>query len=119
MKGIQNKADYFSKHHSLTHHQAVRSAFLYEAAATGKNYFELLQDTDTDQNDMDDDVTTPTTASDRSDASTSYSSPECGEGVLNTDPASVLSARKQATTVFAKPQTDRIDEAKCQQTSKS
>jgi hypothetical protein len=39
-----NKADYFTKHHPATHHQAIRSAYLYNKTDRSKNYFDCLQD---------------------------------------------------------------------------
>jgi hypothetical protein len=43
-KGILNKADYFTKHHPPSHHQAIRSSYLHDAKDRSKNYFECLQD---------------------------------------------------------------------------
>jgi hypothetical protein len=43
-KGSMNKADYFTKHHPATHHQAIRSAYLYNKTDRSKNYFDCLQD---------------------------------------------------------------------------
>jgi hypothetical protein len=45
-KGSLNKADYFTKHHPTSHHQAVRSVYLHDATNKNKNYFECLQDLD-------------------------------------------------------------------------
>jgi hypothetical protein len=44
--GKQNKADYFTKHHPITHHRAIRSTYLYAATNPSKNYFECLADDD-------------------------------------------------------------------------
>ena len=44
--GKMNRADYFTKHHPATHHQQIRSAYLYEEGAKTKNYFEVLQEED-------------------------------------------------------------------------
>jgi hypothetical protein len=43
-KGILNKADYFTKHHPPSHHQAIRSSCLHDAKGRSKNYFECSQD---------------------------------------------------------------------------
>ena len=43
-KGSLNKADYFTKHHPASHHQDIRSAYLYSPDARAKNYFDCLQD---------------------------------------------------------------------------
>jgi hypothetical protein len=42
--GTLNKANYFTKHHPASHHQAIRSAFLHTATDPSKNYFDCLQD---------------------------------------------------------------------------
>jgi hypothetical protein len=42
-KGSHNCADYFMKHHSTAHHQAIHSAYLYEPNGS-PNYFDCLQD---------------------------------------------------------------------------
>jgi hypothetical protein len=42
-KGSLNRADYFTKHHSTAHHQAIRSAYLYEPNGS-PNYFDCLRD---------------------------------------------------------------------------
>jgi hypothetical protein len=44
-KGQTNRADYFSKHHPASHHQAIRSAYLYSPTTTTRNYFDCLADT--------------------------------------------------------------------------
>ena len=44
-KGKTNRADYFSKHHPASHHQAIRSTYLYSSTNPTKNYFECLADT--------------------------------------------------------------------------
>jgi hypothetical protein len=46
-KGSHNRADYFTKHHSTAHHQAIRSAYLYEPNGS-PNYFDCLQDEEDD-----------------------------------------------------------------------
>ena len=43
-----NKADYFTKHHPPTHHQAVRPLYLHEEAATN-NYYDCLVDDSDDE----------------------------------------------------------------------
>jgi hypothetical protein len=43
-KGLTNRADYFSKHHAASHHQAIRSTYLYAPANPTKNYFDCLDD---------------------------------------------------------------------------
>jgi hypothetical protein len=47
-KGSLNRADYFTKHHATTHHQAIRSAYLHEPNGS-PNYFDCL--TEDDEND--------------------------------------------------------------------
>jgi hypothetical protein len=43
--GKTNRADYFTKHHPASHHQAIRSAYLHEPSPTPtRNYFEALAD---------------------------------------------------------------------------
>ena len=44
-KGKTNRADYFSKHHPASHHQAIRSTYLYSPTNPTRNYFECLSDT--------------------------------------------------------------------------
>jgi hypothetical protein len=44
-KGQTNRADYFSKHHPASHHQAIRSTYLYSPTNPTRNYFECLSDT--------------------------------------------------------------------------
>jgi hypothetical protein len=46
-KGSLNQADYFTKHHPATHHQAIRSAYLHDPNNRSKNYFEVLQEKET------------------------------------------------------------------------
>ena len=46
-KGQTNRADYFSKHHPASHHQAIRSTYLYSPTNPTRNYFERLADTAT------------------------------------------------------------------------
>ena len=43
-KGKTNRADYFSKHHPTSHHQASRSTYLYSPTSPTRNYFECLAD---------------------------------------------------------------------------
>lgn len=43
-KGQTNRADYFSKHHPASHHQAIRSTYLYSPTNPQRNYFECLTD---------------------------------------------------------------------------
>ena len=45
-KGKTNRADYFSKHHPASHHQAIRSTYLYSPTNPSRNYFDCLSDTD-------------------------------------------------------------------------
>ena len=47
-KGSLNKADYFTKHHPATHHQAIRSSYLFEPGDPNQNFFACRQDTDDD-----------------------------------------------------------------------
>ena len=42
--GKVNKADYFTKHHPASHHQAIRSTYLYDRDNPARNYFECLAD---------------------------------------------------------------------------
>jgi hypothetical protein len=44
-KGLTNRADYFSKHHPSSHHQAIRSTYLYSPTNPTRNYFDCLSDT--------------------------------------------------------------------------
>ena len=44
-KGQTNCADYFSKHHPASHHQAICSTYLYLPTNPTWNYFECLSDT--------------------------------------------------------------------------
>ena len=44
-KGQTNRADYFSKHHPASHHQAIRSTYLYSPTDPSRNYFDCLADT--------------------------------------------------------------------------
>ena len=48
-KGSLNKADYFTKHHPASHHQAIRSSYLHIPNQRSKNYFECLQDNDNEE----------------------------------------------------------------------
>jgi hypothetical protein len=41
-KGQTNRADYFSKHHPASHHQAIRSTYLYSPPNPTRSYFECL-----------------------------------------------------------------------------
>ena len=43
-KGHMNRADYFSKHHPASHHQAIRSTYSSPSNPT-RNYFKCLADT--------------------------------------------------------------------------
>jgi hypothetical protein len=43
-KGSMNLADYFTKHHPASHHQAIRSAYIHSNSNPKRNYFECLQD---------------------------------------------------------------------------
>jgi hypothetical protein len=45
-QGKTNRADYFSKHHPASHHQAIRSTYLYSPTNPAKNYFDCLANTD-------------------------------------------------------------------------
>ncbi|KAI2502114.1 Reverse transcriptase (RNA-dependent DNA polymerase) [Fragilaria crotonensis] len=45
-RGTTNRADYFSKHHPASHHQAIRSTYLYSPTNPSKNYFDCLADTE-------------------------------------------------------------------------
>jgi hypothetical protein len=45
--GQTNRADYFSKHHLASHHQAIRSIYLYSPTNPTRNDFECLSDNDT------------------------------------------------------------------------
>jgi hypothetical protein len=47
-KGSLNMADYFTKHHPASHHQAIRSVYIYDADNPKRNYFECLQDMEED-----------------------------------------------------------------------
>ena len=44
-KGQMNRAENFSKHHPASHHQAIRSTYLYSPTNPTQNYFECLADT--------------------------------------------------------------------------
>jgi Reverse transcriptase (RNA-dependent DNA polymerase) len=50
-KGCLNQADYFTKHHPPSHHQAIRSAYLHEPLAASKNFFDILRDDEDDPDD--------------------------------------------------------------------
>jgi hypothetical protein len=43
-RGILNRADYFTKHHPASHHQQIRSSYLYSPDDPSRNYFDCLQD---------------------------------------------------------------------------
>ena len=45
-KGLLNRADYFTKHHPTSHHQNIRSAYLYSPHDPSKNYFDSLYDSE-------------------------------------------------------------------------
>jgi hypothetical protein len=49
-KGKLNKADYFTKHHPAKHHQQIRSVYIHNPADASKNYFEILQDCENNEN---------------------------------------------------------------------
>jgi hypothetical protein len=49
-KGTLNRADYFTKHHPASHHQAIRSSYLHEPTNSTRNYFDCLYDDDTEPN---------------------------------------------------------------------
>ena len=70
-KGQTNRADYFSKHHPASHHQAIRSTYLYSPTSPSRNYFDCLADTA---------ATPPATANHVQPSGSSFVTP--GEGVL-------------------------------------
>ena len=71
-KGILNKADYFTKHHSHAHHREIRSSYLLSKNnPANRNYFECLEDDEADS------------MSDPDAPHLSKSTPASGEGVLN------------------------------------
>ena len=70
-KGQTNRADYFSKHHPASHHQAIRSTYLYSPTNPTRNYFECLADSA---------PTPPTAAPSANSLTIPFVSP--GEGVL-------------------------------------
>ena len=45
-KGTTNRADYFSKHHPASHHQAIRPVYLYSPTNPPRNYFDCLANDD-------------------------------------------------------------------------
>ena len=71
-KGQTNRADYFSKHHPASHHQAIRSTYLYSPTNPTRNYFECLADTPP--------TPAPTVPSSAKSLTISYTDPD--EGVL-------------------------------------
>jgi hypothetical protein len=76
-RGIHNRADYFTKHHPAAHHQDIRSSYLYEPADRSKNYFECLQEQDSEM------TKTPSCKiTGNSPKSESKKIPDQGEGVL-------------------------------------
>jgi Reverse transcriptase (RNA-dependent DNA polymerase) len=67
-KGKYNRADYISKHHPASHHQAIRSAYVSgKEDGAHKNYFQILQEEDDEKE-------------------TNDIPPDRGEGVLKTRP---------------------------------
>lgn len=48
-KGKFNRADYFTKHHPASHHQAIRSVYLYDPNNPSKNYFDCLTDEENEE----------------------------------------------------------------------
>ena len=70
-KGQTNRADYFSKHHPTSHHQAIRSTYLYSPTNSTRNYFDCLADTA---------LTPSTTVPSAQSLTITYDDP--GEGVL-------------------------------------
>lgn len=67
-KGADNKADYFTKHHPVQHVKSKRYEYLHDPATPVKNYYDVLSDTAPNSQ-----LYTVQT--------------DCGEGVLNIDPA--------------------------------
>jgi hypothetical protein len=85
-KGALNQADYYSKCHPTSHHRQVRSSYLYDAKDPNKNYFECLQDNDTNTKALD------TTR----DANLQTPGNQC-EGVLISGNPETPATRKQST----------------------
>ena len=44
-KGLLNRTDYMTKHHSAKHHRDIRSAYLHDPNARTHIYFDVLQET--------------------------------------------------------------------------
>jgi hypothetical protein len=69
-KGKHNMADYVSKHHAASHHQAIRSAYVRSPTdamdGASKNYFQRLAEEDEEE--------------------TNDIPPDRGEGVLKSEP---------------------------------
>ena len=77
-KGATNKADYFTKHHSPTHHRKIRSTYLHDGNNRNNgNYFDCLRDDD--ENNAKSNETTV----EKSQIFTDHDH-DGGEGVLNT-----------------------------------
>ena len=82
-RGCLNKADYFTKHHPPSHHQAIRSSYLHDDTDRSKNYFECLQDNE-------DETTSP--------RSVHFQDSDRGEGVLiSREPGSTSNPETNAT----------------------
>jgi hypothetical protein len=72
-----NRADYFTKHHPACHHQDIHSSYLYEPTDHSKNYFECLQEQDSDM------TTNPSSkVTGNSPKADTKEVPDQGEGVL-------------------------------------
>jgi hypothetical protein len=61
-KGILNKANYFMKHHPSQQHQAICSSNLHEPKDPSRNYFECLEDTESEENETKSQEPSPGTA---------------------------------------------------------
>jgi hypothetical protein len=76
-RGIQNRANYFTKHHPACHHQDIHSSYLYEPTDRSKNYSECLQEQDSDM------TTNPSSkVTGNSPKADTKAVPDQGEGVL-------------------------------------
>ena len=73
-KGQTNPANYFSKHHPASHHQAIQSTYLYSPTNHARNYFECVSNTSA--------APSKTVRSANSLTLTQYSVDPAGEGVL-------------------------------------
>lgn len=71
-KGRHNKADYYTKHHPSSHHQAIRPSVLHMNDRS-KNYFECLQEQEDNEESNERNAAHSLTTDEQSD---------CGEGVL-------------------------------------